>query len=210
MAPEEEDRDAALLRLAAATRDLVDTVVLTAADEDDLTRSAKEVEAVTERLRQRLLEHPPRPDLGPDGRMRALANPVIGEANPLAPPLLVESTPDGTARAEFELGAAYEGPPDLVHGGVSALILDHVLGSAGGAGGRPGMTGTLELRYRRPTPLHRPLVARAWIAEVDGRKTTIRGEIARADGRVCVEASGLFILPSFLAEQVEEAQRYRD
>jgi len=203
-------RDEALLRLAAATRELVDSVVLTAADEDDLAVAAKEVEQLTERLRQRLHEHPPRPDLGPDGRMRALANPVIGEANPLAPPLYVETTTDGTARAEFELGAAYEGPPDLVHGGVSALILDHILGSAGGAARRPGMTGTLELRYRRPTPLHRPLVARAWVDRVDGRKTAIRGEIARADGRVCVEASGLFILPSFLADQMEEAQRYRD
>jgi acyl-coenzyme A thioesterase PaaI-like protein len=203
-------REEQLLRLAAATRELVDTVVLTAADEDDLAVAAKDVEAVTERLRQRLLDHPPRPDFGPDGRMRALANPVIGEANPLAPPLHVETTPEGTARAQFELGAAYEGPPGLVHGGVSALILDHLLGNAGGAGGSPGMTAKLELGYRRPTPLHRPLVARAWIERVDGRKTTIRGEIARTDGRVCVEASGLFILPSFLAEQAEEAQRYRD
>jgi acyl-coenzyme A thioesterase PaaI-like protein len=203
-------REEQLLRLAAATRELVDTVVLTAADEDDLAVAAKDVEAVTERLRQRLLDHPPRPDFGPDGRMRALANPVIGEANPLAPPLHVETTPEGTARAQFELGAAYEGPPGLVHGGVSALILDHLLGNAGGAGGSPGMTATLQLSYRRPTPLHRPLVARAWIERVDGRKTTIRGEIARTDGRVCVEASGLFILPSFLAEQAEEAQRYRD
>jgi acyl-coenzyme A thioesterase PaaI-like protein len=203
-------REEQLLRLAAATRELVDTVVLTAADEDDLAVAAKDVEAVTEWLRQRLLDHPPRPDFGPDGRMRALANPVIGEANPLAPPLHVETTPEGTARAQFELGAAYEGPPGLVHGGVSALILDHLLGNAGGAGGSPGMTATLQLSYRRPTPLHRPLVARAWIERVDGRKTTIRGEIARTDGRVCVEASGLFILPSFLAEQAEEAQRYRD
>jgi acyl-coenzyme A thioesterase PaaI-like protein len=202
--------DDARIRLAAATRGLVEAAVLTDLDEDDLLVAAKELEAVNDRLRQRRLEHPPRPDLGPDGRMRALANPVIGEANPLAPPLHVEVTPDGTARAEFELGDAYEGPPGLVHGGVCALILDHVLGSAGGAGGRPGMTGTLRLRYHRPTPLHRPLVARAWIESVDGRKTTIAGEVARTDGRVTVEASGLFILPSFLADQMDEAQRYRD
>jgi acyl-coenzyme A thioesterase PaaI-like protein len=202
--------DDALLRLAAAARQLVETVVLTGADEDDLEVAAKEVAEVDDRLRQRLLEHPRRPDFGPDGRMRALANPVIGQANPLAPPLYVESSPDGNARAEFELGEAYEGPPGLVHGGVCGLVLDHILGSAGGAAGRPGMTGTLQLRYRRPTPLHRPLVARAWVEGAQGRKTTIRGEIARADGRVTVEASGLFVLPSFLAEKLDEAQRYRD
>ena len=206
----DEGGDDALLRLAAAARRLVEAVVLTDVDADDLEVAAKEVEDLDQRLRRRRLEHPRRPDFGPDGRMRALANPVIGEANPLAPPLYVESSRDGTARAEFELGDAYEGPPGLVHGGVCALILDHILGSAGGAAGRPGMTGTLQLRYRRPTPLHRPLVARAWVEGEEGRKTTIRGEIARADGRVTVEASGLFILPSFLAEQLEEAQRYRD
>jgi acyl-coenzyme A thioesterase PaaI-like protein len=203
-------RDESLVRLAAAARDLVDAVVRTDVTEDDLTVAAKEVEAITARLRDRQLEHPPRPDLGPDGRMRALANPVIGAANPLAPPLRVEVDPEGSVRTEFELGFPYEGPPGLVHGGVSALILDHLLGSAGGAGGRPGMTATLQLRYHRPTPLHRPLVGRAWIEEADGRKTTIRGEIARADGRVTVEASGLFILPGFLADRLDEAQRYRD
>jgi acyl-coenzyme A thioesterase PaaI-like protein len=203
-------RDEALLRLAAAARELVDSVVLTGVDEEDLQVAAKEVEAATGRLRRELLDHPPRPDLGPDGRMRALANPVIGEANPLAPPLHVQTMQEGTARAEFELGAPYEGPPDLVHGGVCALVLDHILGSGGGGGRRAGKGEKMQLRYRRPTPLHRPLVARAWVEGVDGRKTTLRGEIARADGRVCVEASGLFILPSFLAEQVDEAQRYRD
>jgi acyl-coenzyme A thioesterase PaaI-like protein len=196
--------------MAAATRELVDAVVLTAADEDDLAVAAKEIEVITARLRERQLEHPPRPDLGPDGRMRALANPVIGAANPLAPPLRVEVGEEGSVRTEFELGFPYEGPPGLVHGGVSALILDHLLGSAGGAAGRPGMTASLELRFRRPTPLHRPLVGRAWVETVDGRKTTIRGEIARADGRVTVEADGLFILPSFLADRLDEAQRYRD
>jgi acyl-coenzyme A thioesterase PaaI-like protein len=203
-------RDDALVRLAEATRRLVDSVVLTAAEEDDLVVVTKEVEELTERLRGRLLEHPPRPDLGPDGRMRALGNPVIGEANPLAPPLRVQTSPDGRAWAEFELGDPYEGPPGCVHGGVSALILDHLLGSAGGAARRPGMTATLQLRYRRPTPLHRPLVARARVEESDGRKTTISGEIARADGRVCVEASGLFILPGHLVERLDEAMRYRD
>jgi hypothetical protein len=43
-----------------------------------------------------------------------------------------------------------------VHGGVSAMILDQMLGEAAGAGGKPGMTGTLTLRYRQATPLGGP------------------------------------------------------
>jgi acyl-coenzyme A thioesterase PaaI-like protein len=202
--------DETLLRLARATRALVEATVMTGLDDDDLVLAAKEVEGVVERLRERRREHPPRPDLDASGRMRALANPVIGEGNPLAPPLRVETVGEGRVESRFQLGHPYEGPPDLVHGGVCALVLDHLLGSAGGAGGRPGMTATLDLRFRRPTPLHRPLVGRAWIASKDGRKTTINGHLARADGRVTVEATGLFIMPSFLVDQAEEAQVYRD
>lgn len=196
-------RDEALVRLAAAARELADSVVLTAVDGRELEQAANQLEAINARLRSHLGNNPPRPDLGPDGRMRALGNPVIGEANPVAPPLTVATAPDGTARAGFELGDVYEGPPGLVHGGICALILDHLLGSAGGAGGNPGMTANLSLRFRRPTPLHAPLTARAWTEGVEGRQTRLAGEITRSDGRATVEASGLFIMPAWAVEMAE-------
>lgn len=196
-------RDEALVRLAAAARELAGSVVLTAVGETELEQATEQLEAVNARLRRRLGETPPRPDLGPGGRMRALGNPVIGEANPLAPPLDVDTGPDGTARVSFELGDVYEGPPGLVHGGICALILDHLLGSAGGAGGNPGMTADLSLRFRRPTPLRAPLTARAWTEGVEGRQTHLAGEITRSDGRTTVEASGLFIMPAWAVEMAE-------
>jgi hypothetical protein len=55
-------------------------------------------------------------------------SPVLGRANPLAPP--IELWLDGEvmrARARFE--AAYEGPPGCVHGGYIAAAFDEVLGS---------------------------------------------------------------------------------
>jgi acyl-coenzyme A thioesterase PaaI-like protein len=132
-------------------------------------------------------------------RSRNHGNAVVGFRNPFAPPLRVETTPEGTAFAAFHLGAAYEGPPDLVHGGVSALILDQMLGEAAGAGGAPGMTGRLDLTYRRPTPLG-DLSVRAWIERVEGHKTTVRGHIIGPDGEPTVEAEGLFILPRWARE----------
>ena len=38
---------------------------------------------------------------------------------------------DGTVSSTFDLGVAYEGPPGCVHGGVSALLLDHLLAPGG-------------------------------------------------------------------------------
>ena len=49
--------------------------------------------------------------------------------------------------------AGYEGPPGHVHGGVSAMVLDHVLGEAASDGKNPRLTGTISLRYGRATRL---------------------------------------------------------
>jgi acyl-coenzyme A thioesterase PaaI-like protein len=96
--------------------------------------------------------------------------------------------------SEFVLGAPYEGPPGHVHGGVCALILDHVLGATAHQPHRPAYTGTLILRYLRKTELGRPLRAEAYVERVDGAKTFSTGLIADEDGPT-VEAEGIFIHP---------------
>ena len=55
------------------------------------------------------------------------------------------------------------------------------------------MTGTLTVRYRRPTPLG-DLHGEAHIDRVEGVKTFVVGHLADAGG-VTVEAEGVFILP---------------
>ena len=87
-----------------------------------------------------------------------------------------------------------------MHGGVSALILDQVLGEAAGAGGKPGMTGTLTLRYRQGTPLG-DLRVEGWIDRVDGIKTYAKAHILGPDG-VTVEAEGIMILPRWAREAI--------
>ena len=139
------------------------------------------------------------------GIARPWGNAVVGLRNPVAPPLTVVHEED-RVRASFELGPQYEGPPTFVHGGVSSLILDQLLGEAAAAGKRPGMTGTLTVRYRRPTPLG-PLTAEAWIDRIDGIKTFAVGHIADAEG-VCVEAEGVFILPKWARGEGQGRPRF--
>ena len=76
----------------------------------------------------------------------------MGLRNPIAAPLQVFPE-DGFVRAQANMGAAYEGPPGVVHGGMVALLLDQVLGAAAFYAGVPGMTGTLTIRYRAATRL---------------------------------------------------------
>jgi acyl-coenzyme A thioesterase PaaI-like protein len=129
-----------------------------------------------------------------DGQSIASGNVVIGQRNPVALPLVIHDGDDGAVHADFVLGAAYEGTPGHVHGGVCALLLDHVLGATAHQPGKPAYTGTLTLRYLRGTPLGLPLRAQAHVARVDGAKTFAVGHIADADG-VTVQAEGVFIHP---------------
>jgi acyl-coenzyme A thioesterase PaaI-like protein len=144
-------------------------------------------------------------EFGPTGKLRPHGNAVVGLRNPVAPPLQVQRSKEGRAWASFHLGALYEGPPGLVHGGVCALILDQMLGEAAAAGKAPGMTGSLRLRYRRPTPLG-DLSAEATIDRVEEIKTTVTGRILDADGEPTVEAEGLFILPRWAREAMARNQ----
>ena len=202
--PDEEiDRQRALYGpLAQSVRELADAVIRTEVDDDAILAAQVEIEAITARLRERQLEGPYGVRFNSAGRSRAWGNAVVGARNAVAPPLVIQHESSGRAWSDFTLGAAYEGPPGLVHGGVSALILDQMLGEAAGAGGKPGMTGTLTLRYRRGTGLG-PLTAEAHIDRVEGIKTYAVGHIADAEG-VTVEAEGVFILPKWARPASEE------
>jgi acyl-coenzyme A thioesterase PaaI-like protein len=186
-------RRAAVATLGAQVRELVDAVVSTEVETEELERCAAQVGALTEALGARRRERNV-PAAVDDllGGVR-MYNPVVGAGSPLAPPLEVELG-SGTAAAGCTLGPAYEGPPTYVHGGVSALLADQVLGSAVAASGNRGMTTELTLRYRRPVPLRTPLLVTAETVDVSGRWVRATGAIAAAErpDRPLVEVQATF------------------
>jgi hypothetical protein len=186
-------RRAAVAALGVQVRELVDAVVSTEVETEELERCAAQVGALTEALSARRRERNV-PAAVDDllGGIR-MYNPVVGAGSPLAPPLEVELGA-GTAAAHCTLGLAYEGPPTYGHGGVSALLADQILGAAVAASGNPGMTTELTLRYRRPVPLRTPLLVTAETVDVSGRWVKATGQIAAADrpDRSLVEAKATF------------------
>ena len=111
----------------------------------------------------------------------------------MAPPLVIGQSNGGGLFTDFHLGAAYEGPPGHVHGGIAALVLDHVLGAAASSQEKPRLTGTITLRYVRTTRLGN-LHAEARIDRTEGVKIYTVGHLADGQG-VTVEAEGVFIQP---------------
>lgn len=180
---------------AQAVRDLLDATIRTTVDDDTIREAQATIEAVTARLQAQQLDGPFGVRYSVDGRGQAWGNPAIGLRNAFAPPLRISRDSDGRCTADFELGAPYEGPPGHVHGGVCALILDHILGEAASDGHKPAFTGTITCKYLRGTPLG-ALRAEAYIDRAEGVKTFARGFIADHEGTT-VEAEGVFILPAW-------------
>lgn len=187
--------------LADSTRQLIDAVIRSEVPLEEMESVRKEIDQLVERLRACQIPGSYGVRIDASGRHRAWGNPVVGLRNPVAPRLVVHREDDGTAWAETVLGAAYEGPPGMLHGGMSALFLDQLVGEAASAAGKPGMTGTLKLRYVAPTPLG-PIRFEAKAERVDGIKSVVKGR-SLVDGRVCVEVEAIMILPRW-ARDLEE------
>jgi len=193
-------RERELRRLADAVRRLVAASVEHVAGPEETDALAADVEALAARLEAQVPDpRPPRylhPDLLPPGEGHphdgSQFDYVIGLYNPVALPVQMAVDDDGRAIGRAVFTTPYEGPPGCVHGAVLAACFDQVFVLATMATGQGGPTVRLELDFRRPTPLRRPVTFEAWVTAVDGRKIHTEGRVV-FEGEVCVEARGTFV-----------------
>ena len=188
------DRDAVLADLAASVRRLIDATVRVDGDGALLRGVAQRVDALTAELRAAVPDPPPaRYPGGGDTPMAFFPyDYVIGRWNPLAAPIHMEWH-DPLAVGEATFGTPYEGPPGCVHGAAIAAAFDQVLNVANLMSGNAGPTARLQMRYRRPTPLHRPVRFEGWVTRREERKVHSAGRLL-VDDVVTVEAEGLYII----------------
>jgi acyl-coenzyme A thioesterase PaaI-like protein len=95
-------------------------------------------------------------------------------------------------------GGAIAGWPGVTHGGVTATIMDEILGRCAirQFPAQTGVTANLELNYLKPVVTNSFYVVRAVPQEgFTERKGWVSGRLETVDGRVCVEAKGLFVVP---------------
>ncbi|RCW46231.1 hypothetical protein DFQ14_102534 [Halopolyspora algeriensis] len=194
-----DERRRAARELGTALRELTEAAVSTEVDAETMlqvARQARDMVPPLEKASRSRQTVPSVDDLRAGWRMY---NPAIGWGNPFAPPMNVEMV-DGGAIGSCTLGLIHEGPHSYAHGGVSALLLDQILGHAHASGGRPGMTVTLSVRYRNPVPLQTPLRVAGWRGQddADTRRSTPTATITTAEepDTVLVEAEGAFLVPS--------------
>jgi 3-oxocholest-4-en-26-oate---CoA ligase len=194
---------AARRRLASALQSLVERCVTIDVGDDASAGAIDGVVAALEAQLGRLDQLPQRRSRAAfvDGQYQLNQaqfmdrGPLIGLSNPLAPPmrLTAETTPSGVrAVARVTFTAPYEGAPGFLHGGVLAAAFDQVFGYLGVLRGVPALTGSLGVRYRKPTPLDVELRFEAEAERSEGRKSFVRGRCFAGD-EVTAEAEALFV-----------------
>jgi hypothetical protein len=190
-------------RLAAAMRQVIERLITTEAPEDELRVAAERLERYAERLESQPRQyvtwgHPEASTAGTVGGFFDLS-PFMGRANPLAPPITLWVDGD-KVRGQATFGWAYQGPPGHLHGGFVAAMFDETLGLTQSMTGQPGMTGTLTVRYRRPTPLYTELRIEATVQRVEGRKIFTEARLYAGD-TLTAEAEAIFISVSLTSMQ---------
>ena len=188
-----------LERAAVALRRLLNHLHETDADGYELAPLADQLEALAElaaELPVRVAPSSPADQfVDPEHLSFADVSPMSGPGSGMAPPLRL-SVDGNSVVGVVTFGEAFEGPPGHVHGGWIAAAFDEVQGMVQALNETPGMTATLGVQYRQPTPLHVELTFRARVRRVSGRHIHTSATLHHGELLLC-ESQGLFIAVDF-------------
>lgn len=115
---------------------------------------------------------------------------------------------EGKVVAFFQPGDMFQSYPQRLHGGVTASILDEVLGRAI----LPlepdtwAVTAELTVRYKKPVPLNTTLTVIAEVTENTRRLFRCSGELVLPDGQVAATATGTYMKQTL--EQIADVEGY--
>ena len=196
-------------RLAAALRAFIAEAVVRDAPDEELAAAAEAAESFTKEL----IGTPRRPrSVGPlmnengeitgfdYGRDMPDFSPVSGRVNPLSPGLQMhleareseEASTEDVAVGSVRFPASFEGSPGSVHGGYVAAVFDELFGLTLSSTEKPGMTGTLTVRFENPCPVDTQLRLEGRVRKMSGRKIITEATMHAGDELVA-EAEALFV-----------------
>lgn len=119
---------------------------------------------------------------------------ACGSDNPVGLHLDPAEMEGEVAVARYRPSRHHGGAGDTLHGGIAATVLDEIMVWAGILSHRVlTVTGTMELRYRRPVSVDDDIQVRGWVEERRGRRLRCAAELRTGDD-VAVTASGLYLV----------------
>jgi acyl-coenzyme A thioesterase PaaI-like protein len=90
-------------------------------------------------------------------------------------------------------GEMAQGPPNHVHGGAIAAIIDETMGAAAWMNRLHSMTAKLKINYFSAIPLNKQIYIETFIQNIEGKKVTLVSRIFDDTDKLYVQAESLFI-----------------
>ncbi len=121
---------------------------------------------------------------------------ICGLDNPIGLKTEFFETEDGELAAVFTPSEDYQSYPGILHGGISASVLDELIGRAINIEypDKFAVTVELNLKYKKPVPYGKKLIAKAHITKDNRRIYEGEGAIYNEKGEVCVAATGRYMV----------------
>jgi len=123
---------------------------------------------------------------------------VCGQANGHGLGLEFRSTAPHVVECTFDCDRAFEGYPEMLHGGVICAIVDGAMTNCLFANGHVAVTVELNVRFHNPVVTGRVATIKAWIESSLPPFHVLAGEIEQ-DGQLVATAKGKFVDKSMLA-----------
>lgn len=125
---------------------------------------------------------------------------ACGRENPVGLGIDGFSVDGAVVRARYRPRPEHRGISGRLHGGLTATALDEVMAwTAILLAGVVVVTGTMEIRYRRPAPLEGALALSGEVEARRGRRLRLAGRLTDDEG-VIAEGSGLYLATADVAD----------
>jgi uncharacterized protein (TIGR00369 family) len=98
------------------------------------------------------------------------------------------------ARGSFVLGPDYAGGGGFAHGGIIAVVLDEAMGKLSRLAEETAVTAEMNIEYKRPVPIDKPIVVEGWQEEATGRNRFRVAEIYDLQGNLLARGKGRFVI----------------
>jgi acyl-coenzyme A thioesterase PaaI-like protein len=117
---------------------------------------------------------------------------ACGPENPIGLHLRFERDGEGV-RADTVLAQPFQGWQSIAHGGIAMALVDEAMAHAAGAAGHRGMTASVNVRFRKPVPIGKPITIAGRVTwqrrNVLGVEAVVRDE----SGTVLLDGEGKFV-----------------
>lgn len=117
-----------------------------------------------------------------------------GEENSRGLQLKLKFDPDTkVVYGEYTASQDLEGPPNIIHAGVVAAILDESMIMVNKFMDTVALTGELTIRYLQPAFINENLYIRGWYVKKNKRVIENRAEIENEMGKIVARAKGKYM-----------------